>query len=498
MKPGDLTPGIPYEEYRSRRQQFATSFLGDARLGGDAQMAIITSDPQRILNGVIPLPYRFDSNFFYLTGITEPGPVAMIERRDNHGVGSGDDFVYTLFVPQQTAEDVRWNGRSLSIEGALGVFGAHEAYPLSMFEQVLQKKLAKASASDAARAGRIVADRHKLLDAGLAQVSPTLSRYLDACSSDPSAARGGGTHTSLDWKVSQMRWRKSESELALMREAAAISADAFNVCIGRGSAGSRAASVGSAREDGVCVAGGFEDSVMARFQYECHRRGARHMAYPPVCASGANSVAVHYCDNQQTIRNGELFLMDAGCELHGYCSDITRTWAVDGVCTSAQRAVMDIVLHTLNVCTNAINNGGSSVSLHDLHMLSVVELSRGLIDLGVCKGTVSSVVQSGAYRPYYPHSVGHWLGLETHDTPHIPSHRSLEAGAVLTLEPGLYFSNESGAPGAGHRSTLAKMGEVPKYLRGIGIRIEDDIVVAKDGSPEVITLGVPRDLDHTG
>ena len=449
---GELTPGVSFREYRDRRRQLVDSFLSD----GSFSAAVVAASPTKILSGVIPLPYRPDSSFFYLTGVTAPGPVALIERDDG---GSGDGCIYTLFVPQQTSEDVRWDGRTLTLEAAVDVFGAHEAYPLTMLEHVLKRKKLDGG-------GGVVADVERLRERGLMTMSPTLARYCGSGSGN-----GGGGDPRLEPKVSLLRWRKSEAELEVMRRAAAISADAFNACIGPESA---------------CVAGASEDEVMARFQYECHRRGARHMAYPPVCASGANSVAVHYNSNDQLIKRGDLFLMDAGCELHGYCSDITRTWSVDGRCSSAQRAVVDIVLHTLKVCTDAIGGeeNKGQISLHDLHMMSVVELSRGLIDLGVCKGTVSSVVNKGSYRPYYPHSIGHWLGLDTHDTPSVPSTSILEPGVVLTLEPGLYFGEDTFG------------NSVPKYLRGIGVRIEDDIIVGGDGGGEVITLGVPRDLEQ--
>ncbi|GFH29520.1 putative Xaa-Pro aminopeptidase 3 isoform X1, partial [Haematococcus lacustris] len=197
--------------------------------------------------------------------------------------------------------------------------------------------------------------------------------------------------------------------------------------------------------------------------HHCKRGGASRMAYPPVVAAGPDACTIHYSRNDKVIRDGQLVLMDAGCELHGYCSDVTRTWPVSGRFTPAQRLVYSTVLHTHNQCIKACKPG---VSIRDLHNLSVLLISEGLQRLGVC-GQVSAdqIAGLGLYRRFYRHSVGHFLGLDTHDTPLMTHNRPLQAGNVITIEPGLYIPNDP----------------VFGMLRGIGVRLEDDVLVTATG-----------------
>lgn len=202
------------------------------------------------------------------------------------------------------------------------------------------------------------------------------------------------------------------------------------------------------------------------------------MAYPQVVAGGADSCVIHYGDNSKMVPDGDILLMDAGCEFHGYASDITRTWPVNGRFTPAQEAVYSAVLEVLEDCTQSTAAGAS---LRQLHTLSVGMIAAALVRLGVLPDVSAEVAARGAYRRYYAHSVGHWLGMDTHDCALAGLDRPLEPGCVLTLEPGIYLPDHP---------------DVPRALRGIGVRIEDDIVIREDGTAEVLSRGVPKEVSE--
>lgn len=214
-----------------------------------------------------------------------------------------------------------------------------------------------------------------------------------------------------------------------------------------------------------------EYAVAATFEYECKRRGASRMAFPQVVAGGADACIIHYGRNDKLLQPGKLLLMDAGCELHGYCSDVSRTWPISGRFSSAQRDVYDLVLSVHTKCVQECKPGSS---IRALHALSCRLISEGLHALGVCRGASLSQLEGGLYRSFYFHSLSHWLGADTHDT-HLMGHeRLLQPGHCITVEPGCYIPDE------------------PEYgaFRGIGVRIEDDVLVTEDGC-EVLSSGVP-------
>lgn len=228
------------------------------------------------------------------------------------------------------------------------------------------------------------------------------------------------------------------------------------------------------RSGGGGGGGAYEHLLASVFEFACKRHGARRLAFPPVVASGANACTIHYSRNNQLLSRGDLVLMDAGCELGGYCSDITRTWPVGGRFSPAQRAVYTEVLEAHQHCVAACQAGASA---QEVHTLSVQKLQQGLARLGALGGGAGG---GRVYMRFYPHSVTHWLGMDVHDTPSVPLNEALEPGVALTIEPGLYFPD---AP------------DVPRSLRGIGVRIEDDVLITTDG-PEVLSAGVPVEPDQ--
>jgi Xaa-Pro aminopeptidase len=378
--------------------------------------------------GVIPYPYRQDADFQYLTGIIQSGPIATIQANGK----------FSLFYPDRDAWRETWDGARLSQDATLEYFGADEAFPLSEMPQKLSTLLAHAS---------VVA-----LDVQRSDVAPLASAvsHLPALKT----AEGQGKIQSLRHMVHRLRWVKSPAELELMRRSAGAAATAMTKCMKNSKPGIK------------------EHDLAALFEFTCKTAGAQRMAYPPVVAGGVNACTIHYSRNDRLVLGDEMILLDGGCELYGYCSDVTRTWPVGGTFTGGQAAVYNAVLDTHQQLLESVRPGAT---LRQLHHTSIKLLSENLADLGVINGTTADYLKnSQSYRTFYPHSVGHWLGMDTHDAATMSHDHPLEEGVVLTIEPGLYIPDreEFGA------------------LAGIGVRLEDDVAVTVDGA-EVLSAAVP-------
>jgi Xaa-Pro aminopeptidase len=221
----------------------------------------------------------------------------------------------------------------------------------------------------------------------------------------------------------------------------------------------------------------YEYELEAELLHEFARHGARHAAYPSIVAGGANACTMHYVANQQRLKRGELVLIDAGCEYRGYAADVTRTFPVGGRFNKRQRALYELTLAAQEAALDALAPGRD---WNAAHSATVDTITRGLVDLGLLRGNVSRLISTGAYRDFYMHRVGHWLGLDVHDVgDYRPGGewRELEPGMVLTVEPGIYVAPDNR--------------NVPAAWRGIGIRIEDDVAITKDGY-ELLSAGMPR------
>jgi Xaa-Pro aminopeptidase len=269
-----------------------------------------------------------------------------------------------------------------------------------------------------------------------------------------------GEFTDLDHLLHEQRLFKSAAELRQMRHAAAISVRSHH------------------RAMRQCRPGMMEYQLEAELLHEFARHGARDAAYPSIVAGGANACVMHYTSNGAKLRKGDLVLIDAGCEYRGYAADITRTFPVNGRFSRRQRALYEVVLAAQRAAIEAVRPGAPWNAAHDA---SVETITAGLCDLGLLKGNLRRLISRGAYRDFYPHRVGHWLGLDVHDVgDYRPGGewRQLEPGMVLTVEPGLYIAADN------HR--------VPAAWRGIGVRIEDDVHVTED-APEVLTAALPSD-----
>jgi len=403
-------------------------------------LAIIPTAPARTRNRDSHYAYRYDSYFYYLTGFPEPEAVLVLI--------AGSEPKSMLFCREKDSEREIWDGQRFGPEQARTAFGIDEGRPVGALDESMPKLLADQPqlychlGSDLNWNERIL----KWLNAVRAQARSGVSAPANILD----------IHVLLD----EMRLIKDAHELATMRRAAHISTDAHKRAM-------RAARPGRA-----------EFEIEAELLHEFRSRGAQAPAYTPIVAGGANACVLHYVSNDAALRDGDLLLVDAGCELDGYASDITRTFPVNGKFSPVQRDVYQIVLAAQAAAIAEVKAGAAWVAPHDAAVRVIVQ---GLIDCGLCRGSVDQVIESGAYKKFYMHRTGHWLGLDVHDAGDYKRDtrwRALEPGMVLTVEPGCYIRAGDG---------------VPARYANLGIRIEDDVLVTAKGA-EVLTQAAPKTI----
>ena len=408
------------EPYSTRRNALLEQ-IGDG-------VAVIPAAPERLRNRDAYYPYRFDSYFWYLSGFPEPEAVIVL-------VG-GKDQKSILFCREKNPEREVWDGFRHGPEAARDTFGFDQSYPFSAFEQRLPE---------------LIANRGSLWHA-LGQDAAWDARIVTALNAVRAQNRAGkrapaemhDLHAPLD----HMRLRKDAHEMSSMRHAAAIASSAH------------------ARAMRACRPGMVEYELEAELGHEFRRRGATGHAYSPIVAGGSNACVLHYVENDKALAENALVLIDAGCEVQGYASDITRTFPINGRFSAVQRDVYEIVLAAQEAAISAIRPDTLFSAYHDAALRVLVQ---GMTDLKLLTGSVDGLIESEAYKPFYMHRTGHWLGLDVHDAGEYKSGDDwvrLEPGMALTIEPGLYI--RAGA-------------EVPECLHGIGIRIEDDAFVSAEG-----------------
>jgi Xaa-Pro aminopeptidase len=385
-------------------------------------------------------PFRQDSDFWYLTGFDHPNAIALL-RTDG-----GPE--YTLYVEPRNRKLEIWHGYRPGVEGAREVYGADEAYPQAEFLDQLPQlvRRAKRIYHVLGRSSEIDRAITSTLD-GMRVRSRNVGTPADAIV-DPRSI------------VHEMRLYKEPAELDIMRRAAAISREAHE-------AGARLARSGT-----------YEYEIEAVIEYTFRRLGARGPAYTTIVGGGSNATVLHYVTNSEKLRDHEMVLVDAGCELEGYASDVTRTYPIGGRFTAAGRAIYDVVLTAQRAGIDQCTPGKT---LADVHAASVRAIVEGLVDLKLLSGDVDDLIEREAYRRFYMHKTGHWLGLDTHDVGNYGpdgTHRPLEPGMVFTVEPGIYVAADDEDAAA--------------EFRGIGVRIEDDIAITEDGR-ENLTEAIATD-----
>ena len=407
-----------------------------------ASAALIFAAPEVTRSADSEYPYRQSSDFWYFTGFNEPQAVLVLIKSDdthNHSV---------LFnrLRDKTAEI--WFGRRLGQEAAPEKLGVDRALAFSEINEQLYQLLNGLDVVYHAQGEYAWAD--EIVFAALDKLRKSARQNLTAPA------------TMTDWRpmVHEMRLFKSAEEIEVMRRAGEITALAHT------------------RAMQVCRPGMFEYQLEGEILHEFSRHGARFPSYNTIVGSGENACILHYTENESEMRDGDLVLIDAGCEYQGYAGDITRTFPVNGKFTSAQRAIYDIVLESLETALQRFRPG---VSIQDVTADVVRIMITGLVKLGILKGEIDQLIADNAHRPFFMHGLSHWLGLDVHDVGVYGADRSrvLEPGMVITVEPGLYI-----APDA----------DVPEEYRGIGVRIEDDILITEDGN-ENLTASVVKKAD---
>lgn len=403
-------------------------------------IAIVPAAREKIRSRDTDYPFRQDSDVTYLCGFNEPDAVLVLAPGREHG-----EFI--MFCRERNREREIWEGHRAGPEGACREYGADDAFPIADIDDILPG---------------LIEGRERVYYA--MGRDPEFDRQvMDWVNSIRAKVRAGahppGEFLDLDHILHDMRLFKSAAEIRTMARAAQISAQAH------------------CRAMRYCRPGLYEYQLEAEILHEFHHNGARAPAYNSIVGGGANACVLHYTENTARLNNGDLVLIDAGCELDGYAADITRTFPVNGIFSAEQRALYNVVLAAQNAAMACIKPGNHWNEPHDA---SVQVITEGLVELGLLTGQVNELIEQQAYKPFYMHRIGHWLGMDVHDVGDYKVHgqwRVLEPGMVMTVEPGIYVAPDNT--------------DVEERWRGIGIRIEDDVVITKN-SCDVLTAGVPR------
>lgn len=423
------------DEFSRRRRQLM-------RIIGKDAIAILPAAPVRYRNGNVEYAYRQDSHFYYVTGFAEPEAVAVL-------VPGRAQAEYLLFVRERDAMRESWDGDRAGPEGAVERFGANDAFPISDIDEILPG---------------LMEDRSRIYySMGVhTDFDPRVVGWVNGLRSHArQGARVPQEFVALDHVLDDLRLYKSRAEQASLRKAAAIGVAAHQ------------------RVMRFAKPGRMEYEVMAELLHEFRAHNA-DTAYQPIVGGGANACVMHYRENAARLSDGDLLLVDAGCEYRYYASDITRTFPVNGRFSSEQRAVYEVVLAAQLAAIEQVRPGNH---WNDPHEAAVKVTTQGLIKLGLLKGRLPTLIKEEAYRRFFNHRTGHWLGLDVHDVGDYRvggEWRVLEAGMAMTVEPGIYIRPHP---------------KVPSAFWNIGVRIEDDVLVT-NGAPEVLSAGLVKDPDE--
>ncbi len=419
-------------EFAARRQRLM-------ELIGQGSMAILPTAPVSYRNRDVEYPYRPDSNFYYLTGFSEPEAVAVL-------VPGREQGEYLLFCRERNEEQEAWHGYRAGLEGACEIHGADDAFPITDVEDILPGLMENCQRLYYAMGCYPEFDQ-KILD------------WLNQLR----AKSRSGVHVpeeivTLERVLHEMRLIKSEAEQEAMRRAVAI------------------AMAGHRQAMRACRPGLWEYQIEAELRHTFMQQGARFQAYPAIVGGGSNGCVLHYTENDSPLRDGELLLIDAGAELAYYASDISRTFPINGRFSPAQKTLYELVLKAQLAAIEQIRPGRRWCDPHDTAVRTITE---GLVDIGLLQGEVGELIENEGYKRFYMHRIGHWLGMDVHDVGEYKKGevwREFQPGMTLTVEPGLY---------------IAAAEDVPRQWWNIGIRIEDNVLVTKDGC-EVLSADLPK------
>jgi Xaa-Pro aminopeptidase len=428
---------ITNKEYSARRKELMSLMHSNS-------IAIISAAPEKVRSRDTHYPYKQNVNLSYLCGFPEPESVLVLIP----GRAQGE---MVLFCRDKDPLRETWDGYREGPEGAVSNFGADDAFPIADIDDILPN---------------LIEGKDRLYYA--IGKDPEFDRHLMDWVNHVRNQRGNGAlppgeFVDLDHFINEMRLFKTAGELKIMRKAAEISVSAHSRAM-------------KASKPGL-----FEYQLQAEIEHEFAVHGSAGAAYTSIVGGGKNGCILHYIENRDALKDGDLVLIDAGCEYQNYAADITRTFPVNGKFSDEQAAIYDIVLQAQ---TDAIAVIGPGIEYNKTNEATVLAITQGLVDLGILHGDVDELIASEAHREFYMHGAGHWLGMDVHDVGDYKidgQWRVYEPGMVVTIEPGIYI-----APGNPN---------VDKKWHGIAVRIEDDIVVTKDGN-ENITAGAPKKRDE--
>ena len=411
---------------------------------GSDSIAILPTASVTVRNRDVEFPFRPDSDFFYLTGYPEPEAVLVLipDRKEGESI---------LFCRESDEKMETWHGRRSGLDGAISIYSVDDAFPIEDMDDILP--------------GLIEGHERIFYNMGINQNFD--QRVLGWVNQIRDKVRVGAIapdeFISLNHFLHEMRLYKSHYEVRLMRQAAKISAKAHK------------------RAMRNCRPDMYEYQLEGELISEFIQNGARFTAYPPIVGSGQNTCILHYTDNSDKMLDGDLLLIDSGAEYQCYASDITRTFPVNGKFSNAQRDIYNLVLSAQTAAINEIKPGKH---WNDPHDAAVKVLTEGMVSLGILEGDPEELIKNKDYAKYYMHRTGHWLGMDVHDVGDYKldgEWRMLEAGMVMTVEPGLYLP--------------ANSKDLPDHWQNIGVRIEDDVLVTKDGY-DILSKDAPKTIDE--
>ena len=425
------------KEFKKRRKRLMDM------IGSDS-IAILPTASVTVRNRDVEFPFRPDSDFFYLTGYPEPEAVLVLipDRKEGESI---------LFCRESDEKMETWHGRRSGLDGAISIYSVDDAFPIEDMDDILP--------------GLIEGHERIFYNMGINQNFD--QRVLGWVNQIRDKVRVGAIapdeFISLNHFLHEMRLYKSHYEVRLMRQAAKISAKAHK------------------RAMRNCRPDMYEYQLEGELISEFIQNGARFTAYPPIVGSGQNTCILHYTDNSDKMLDGDLLLIDSGAEYQCYASDITRTFPVNGKFSNAQRDIYNLVLSAQTAAINEIKPGKH---WNDPHDAAVKVLTEGMVSLGILEGDPEELIKNKDYAKYYMHRTGHWLGMDVHDVGDYKldgEWRMLEAGMVMTVEPGLYLP--------------ANSKDLPDHWQNIGVRIEDDVLVTKDGY-DILSKDAPKTIDE--
>lgn len=432
-----MSTKISRKEFAERRRELMALMEPNS-------IAIVPAAPARTRSRDTEYPYRQDSDFYYLSGFGEPEAVLVLVPGRAHGE-------YVLFCRERDRAMEIWNGFRAGPEGAVKDFGADDAFPIGDLDEILPGLI------EGRERVYYLMGRDPEFDRQVMEWVNTIRAKVR------SGAHPPGEFIALDHLLHDMRLFKSPAEIRIMQEAADMTASAH------------------LRAMEKCHPGMMEFQLEAEFLHEFSRNGSRFPAYSSIVGGGANACVLHYIDNNCELKDGDLVLIDAGAEYQHYASDITRTFPVGGKFSREQRALYDVVLKAQLAAIKQVKPGNH---WNQPHEAALKELVKGLVQLGLLQGKVDELIASEGYRRFYMHRTGHWLGMDVHDVGDYKvgdEWRVFEPGMVLTVEPGLYVAADDDT--------------VEARWRGIGIRIEDDVLVTEKGR-RILTAAAPKDPDE--